>query len=118
MNGRFAAGDIVLADWRDALPKEPNKLRPAIVVEEDGLFDADYPNLLLVPLAEDANLGAPDLSVRIEPSASNGCTKPCFALAAHVTTTSKLRVRRTGSRITLAELAAIRDRIAITLGLA
>ena len=33
MNGRFAAGDIVLADWRDALPKEPNKRRPAIVVE-------------------------------------------------------------------------------------
>ena len=118
MNGSFAAGDIVLADWRDALPKEPNKLRPAIVVEDDGLFDADYPNLLLVPLAEDANLGAPDLSVRIEPSALNGCTKPCFALAAHVTTTSKQRIRRTQSRITTAELGAIRDRLAIALGLA
>ena len=118
MNGSFAAGDIVLADWRDALPKEPNKLRPAIVVEDDGLFDADYPNLLLVLLAEDAKLGAPDLSVRIEPSPLNGCTKPCFALAAHVATTSKQRIRRTQSRVTAAELAAIRDRIAIALGLA
>jgi hypothetical protein len=24
------AGQIVLADWRDALPEEPSKLRPAI----------------------------------------------------------------------------------------
>ena len=33
------AGQIVLADWRgDALPKEPNKRRPAVVVEDDGLF--------------------------------------------------------------------------------
>jgi hypothetical protein len=27
-----AAGQIVLVDWRDALPKEPNKRRPAVVV--------------------------------------------------------------------------------------
>jgi mRNA interferase MazF len=33
------AGQIVLADWRgDALPKEPNKRRPAVVVEDDALF--------------------------------------------------------------------------------
>src|SRR5690348_3092731 len=34
----LSAGQIVLADWRaDALPKEPNRLRPAVVVEDDGL---------------------------------------------------------------------------------
>jgi mRNA interferase MazF len=43
------AGQIVLADWRDALPREPNKLRPAIVVEDDRLFPDDYQNVLLVP---------------------------------------------------------------------
>jgi hypothetical protein len=33
------AGQIVLADWRsDALPKEPNKLRPAAAVVDDRLF--------------------------------------------------------------------------------
>ena len=117
MNGAFRAGDIVLADWRDALPKEPNKRRPAVVVEDDELFDASYPNLIVVPLAEDARLGAPDLTVRIDPTAQNGCTKPCFALATHVTTTSKQRIRRTESHITPAQLAAIRARIAIALGL-
>ncbi len=37
------AGQIVVADWRgDAMSKEPNKLRPAVVVEEDGLFAPAY----------------------------------------------------------------------------
>lgn len=32
-------GQIVLADWRgDALPREPNKRRPAVVVEDERLF--------------------------------------------------------------------------------
>lgn len=56
------AGQIVLADWRgDALPKEPNKRRPAVVVEDDGLFAPAYPNVILVPLTEDAALAIPDL---------------------------------------------------------
>lgn len=33
----FTAGQIVLVDWRDALPKEPNKRRPAVVVEDKEL---------------------------------------------------------------------------------
>ena len=58
------AGQIVLADWRgDALPKEPNKLRPAVVVEDDGLFAPSYPNAILVPLTEDANFAIRELSV-------------------------------------------------------
>lgn len=42
------AGQIVLADWHgDPLLKEPNKRRPAVVVEDDGLFDrADHGELL------------------------------------------------------------------------
>jgi hypothetical protein len=52
----------VVADWRgDALAKEPNKPRPAVVVEEDGLFAPAYPNAILVPLTEDAALAIPDL---------------------------------------------------------
>ena len=118
MSGAFAAGEIVLADWRDALPKEANKLRPAVVVEAEGLFHPDYPNLLLAPLTEDARLGMPDLVVRVEPSAANGCAKPSLILATHVTATSKQRVRRTGARITPDELRQVRERIAISLGLA
>jgi mRNA interferase MazF len=43
---RASAGDIVIVDWcGGALPKEPNRLRPAVVVEDDTLFDPAWPNI-------------------------------------------------------------------------
>ena len=113
----LSAGQIVLVDWRDALPKEPNKRRPAVVVQDSDLFDETYPNVILVPLAEDPHLAIADLSVRILPSAENGCTKPCFALAHHVTTASKQRISLTPSRIAGTELAEIRRLIGVAIGL-
>lgn len=113
----YQAGQIVLVDWRDALPKEGSKRRPAVVVEDSELFDPAYPNLILVPLAEDPHLAIEDLSVAIAPSAENGCAKPCHALAHHVTTTSKQRATPTGSRITAAQLARLRELVALAIGL-
>jgi mRNA-degrading endonuclease toxin of MazEF toxin-antitoxin module len=111
------AGQIVLADWRgDALPKEPNKLRPAVVVEDDGLFAPNYPNAILVPLTEDAALAITDLSVPIEPTAENGCSKPCLAVSHLVTATSKARIRATPSQVTPAQVAQIRRQIALAIG--
>ncbi len=112
----FAGGQIVVADWRDALPKEPNKLRPAVVVEDEALFDPAYPNVMLVPLTEDRRLAIPDLSVAIEPTPQNGCTKRCYALSHCVTTTSAARVTATRSWITHHELHAIRRQIAVAIG--
>ena len=94
----YRAGQIVLVDGCHALPKEPGKMRPAVVVEDSDLFDPSYPNLVLVPLAEDPHLAIADLSVRILPTPENSCTKPCHALAHHVTTTSKRQITPTGSR--------------------
>lgn len=112
------AGQIVLADWRgDALPKEPNKRRPAVVVEDDGLFAAAYPNALLVPLTNDGALAIPDLSVSIAPTPENGCDKPCWAVSHLVATTSKRRLQATQSRITVAQLADIRRQIAMAIGI-
>jgi mRNA-degrading endonuclease toxin of MazEF toxin-antitoxin module len=112
------AGQIVLADWRgDALPKEPNKRRPAVVVEDDNLFAPAYPNTILVPLADDAALVIPDLAVQIAPSAENGCNKPCWAVSHLVATTSKARLKATPSRITADQLAAIRRQIALAVGI-
>ena len=112
----FSAGQIVLVDWRDALPKEPSKRRPAVVVEDSGLFDDTYPNLILVPLTEDPKLAIADLSVRIEPTAKNGCTKPSYALAHHVTTTSKQRITPTSSCIGESQVTEIRRLICIAIG--
>lgn len=113
----FSAGQIVLVDWRDALPKEPSKRRPAVVVEDSGVFDAAYPNLILVPLTDDSRLAIPSLSVAIAPTAENGCTKPSYALAHHVTATSKQRITPTPSRVSTAQLAKIRELIALAVGL-
>lgn len=114
----FAAGDIVIADWRgDALPKEPNKRRPAVVIEDTALFAPDYPNVILVPLSEDASLVIPGLAEPIEPSAGNGCTKRCYALAPFVACTSVARVLGTRSRITPDQLDHIRRQVALTIGL-
>lgn len=112
------AGQIVLADWRgDALPKEANELRPAVVVESDGLFAPAYPNLILVPLTDDEDLLVKSLSVPIAPSAENGCTKRCWAAAHLVTATSKARIRSTTSRVTPDQLVEIWRQIAFAIGL-
>lgn len=112
------AGQIVLADRRgDALPKEPNRRRPAVVVEDDGLFAPAYPNVILVPLTEDATLAIPDLSIAIAPTTENACTKPCWAVSHLVATTSKARLRTTPSRITPDQFAAIRRQIALAVGI-
>lgn len=107
----------MLAGWRgDALPKEPNTPRPAVVVEDDGLFAPGYPNVILVPLTDDAGLVIADLSVAIAPTAENGCAKLCRAASHLVATTSKRRVTATGSCVTAGELAGIRRQVALAVG--
>jgi mRNA-degrading endonuclease toxin of MazEF toxin-antitoxin module len=115
---RPKAGDIVIVDWRGgALPKEPNSLRPAVVVEDETLFAQDYPNVLVVPLTSDAGIAMPSLSVVIDPAPENGCAQRCFALAPFVTAVSARRLRVTASRVGRDQLAAIRGRIAAAIGL-
>ncbi len=115
---RFTAGDIVTVDWRgDSLPKEPNRSRPAVVVEDDTLLDPDYPNVLVVPLTSDARLVVSGLAVTIDPAAENGCAQRCFALAPSVTAVSARRVRATTSRITPDQLGELRRQIAEVIGI-
>lgn len=114
---QFEPGQIVIVDWRDALPKEANKRRPAVVVQDSSLFDPSYPNVILVPVTEDSRMVLPDLSVRIEPTAENGCTKVCFAVSPLVAATSQSRVQATPSRVTADQLARIRRQVAEAIGL-
>jgi mRNA-degrading endonuclease toxin of MazEF toxin-antitoxin module len=106
-----------LADWRDALPKEPNKLRPAVVVEDRALFGPQYPNVILVPLSDDSDFAIPDLALAIDPTPENRCTSRCYALSHCVTTSSKRRIRPTQSRILPEQLDIIRRQIALAIGL-
>ena len=114
---RFKAGDIVVVDWRGgAFPREPNKLRPAIVVEDDELFDENYPNVLVVPLTSDPRLVVFGLTVTIDPEPENGCEQRCFAIAPSITAVSDRRIRLTKSRVRLDQLAEIRRQIAEAIG--
>lgn len=117
--GPFNPGQILLIDWRgDALPKEPNKLRPCVVIEGPDLFDALYPNVLVVPLADDPAYVIPALCVKIAPSAQNGCTKTCYAVSHAVTAASKQRIKAvTPSQITPEQLRQIRSQVAESIGL-
>jgi mRNA-degrading endonuclease toxin of MazEF toxin-antitoxin module len=116
---RPPAGSIVLVDWRGgALPREPNRLRPAVVVEDHDLFPEQYPNTVIVPLTRDEGLAYPSFAERIEPDSENGVDATCWALAHHVTSVSLQRVRTTASRITAGQVGGIRRRIALALGIA
>ena len=115
---RPVAGTIVLVDWRTgAVPQEPTKIRPAVVVEGEALFPDSYPNTLVVPLTSDEGLAYPAFAERIEPTAKNGAQATSWALAHHVTTVSLRRVQSTSSRITPAQLHSLRQRISLALGL-
>ena len=114
----FPAGTIIIVDWRCyVVPKEPDKLRPAIIVENDELFESGYPNVILVPLACDSRPGLPSLSVVINPTPENGCMHRPFAIALMVIAASIRRIRETPSRITDTQLRQIRQPIARAIGL-
>jgi mRNA interferase MazF len=113
----FRAGQIVLADWRDALPREPNKLRPAIVIEDERVFDTDYPNVILVPLCGDRRAAPEEFTLPIDPTPENGCTGRCYALSCSVSATSVKRLRETQSYILPEQVAEIRRQIAFAIGL-
>jgi mRNA interferase MazF len=82
-----------------------------------GLQRRFYPNVILVPLTEDERLAIPELSLTIDPTPENGCSKRCWALAHCVATTSAARMRPTTSRVTSGQLRAIRRQIALAIGL-
>jgi mRNA-degrading endonuclease toxin of MazEF toxin-antitoxin module len=114
---RPAAGTIVIVDWRGgAFPSEPGRLRPAVVVEDHELFPDEYPNLLVVPLTRDEGLAHGSFAERIEPTPENGAEATSWALAHHVTSVSRRRIKPTVSRITAQQLSSIRARIALAVG--
>ncbi len=119
------AGQIVTVDWRkdpehpaqDPQPPEPNKLRPAVVVQDTELFDPAYPTVLVVPMTGDHALAIPDLTVVLQPSPSNGCKKVSYLLPQNLTCVAKTRITAaTKSQITPVELQHLRQLVVLTIG--
>jgi len=115
---RPAAGHIVLVDWRGgAMPGEPTRIRPAVVVEWAEVFPVEYPVTLVVPLTRDERLARSRLAVQIDPTPENGAATTSWALAHHVGSVSLRRVKPTQSHITADQLRLIRLRIGLALDL-
>ncbi|MDP9024225.1 MAG: type II toxin-antitoxin system PemK/MazF family toxin [Candidatus Eremiobacteraeota bacterium] len=114
----MTSGSIVWLDFRrDSVPKEANKLRPAIIVEDRSLFAAEFPNVVVVPCTTRLTYEIPALCVRIEPDERNGFDLTNWAVAHSVTTASKSRiVKTTDYRVSTRSLAEIRARIVELLG--
>ena len=119
------AGQIVAVDWRkepadpaqNPQPPEPNKLRPAVVVQDTELFDPAYPTVLVVPMTGDSALAIPDLTVVLQPCRTNGCKKLSHLLPQHLTCVAKTRITSvTQSEITPAELQQLRQLVVLTIG--
>lgn len=120
------AGQIVTVDWRkdpdepaqDPQPPEPNKLRPAVVVQDTELFDPAYPTVLVVPMTGDPALAIPDLTGVLQPRPSNGCKKVSYLLPQNLTCVAKTRITAaaTKSQITPTELQQLRQLVVLSIG--
>jgi mRNA interferase MazF len=116
---RSAAGDVCVLNWRgDGLPKEANKIRPCVIVEDTDLFAEEHPNVIVVPLTTNASTIISQLAVTIAPTRENGLERTSFAPAYMVTAASKQRLQgEPFGRITRAQLHSIRAYIAESLGI-
>ena len=86
-------------------------------MQDTGLFDPSYPTVLVVPMTGDAALAIPDLTVVLQPSASNGCKKVSYLLPQHLTCVAKTRIRAvTDSRISPTELQQLRQLVVLAIG--
>jgi hypothetical protein len=78
------------------------------------IFGDRYPNVIIVPLSHELAGSVDLLATSIDPPPENGCKDRCYALSAHVASTSRSRiVRQTASHITAEQLATIRAQIAL-----
>jgi hypothetical protein len=87
------------------------------VVQDTELFDPSYPTVLMVPMTGDPALAMPDLTVVLQPTPTNGCTKVSYLLPQNLTCVAKTRITATTeSRITPAELQQLRQLVVLAIG--
>ena len=112
-------------DWRtdpdnpaqNPQPPQPNKLRPAVVVQDTELFHRTYPTVLVVPMTSDPALAIADLTVVLQPLPFNGCKNVSYLLPQNLTCVAKTRIATvTSSVITAAELQQLRQLMVLTIG--
>ena len=88
-----------------------------MVVQDTELLDPSYPTVLVVPMTSDRELVMADLTVVLQPTATNGCRKVSYLVPQNLTCVAKTRVKEvTGSHITAAQLQQLRELIVLLIG--
>jgi mRNA interferase MazF len=114
---RPRAGDILIVDFRaGALPGEPNKIRPAVVIDNDMLFADDFDGVFVAPITSDERRVHPLFAVLLEPDMQNRCKTRSWVLGNRATAVSPLRCRMTEASITTEQLQLVRQRVAYMMG--
>ena len=88
-----------------------------MVVQDCALFDVVYPTVLVVPMTSTPELAIPDLTVVLQPSATDGCKKVSYLLPQNLTCVAKTRIiTATDSCVTPAELLQLRQLVVLAIG--
>ena len=112
---RLVRGSIVLVDLDPTLGHEQRGRRPAVIVSEPEILEAQrFPLTAVVPITSTPGRGV--LYPRLEPGPS-GLRRVSFALLDQIRSVDKRRIRRHFGAVTADELRAIDDGLRYFLAL-
>lgn len=68
MTQKIKQGEVWLANLNPSRGKEPGKVRPVLILQEQALLDATHPTTIIIPLSTQLIHDAYPLRVRLEKS--------------------------------------------------
>ena len=109
-------GEVWVARLDPRQGAEAGKNRPVLIVQEDRLTDAGMPTVLVVPLT--TRLWAPFEPMRSRITARDALRQDCHAMAEHVRSIDRGRLRQGPlTTATREEMAAVERSLRVVLGL-
>ncbi|HUP01501.1 MAG TPA: type II toxin-antitoxin system PemK/MazF family toxin [Gemmatimonadota bacterium] len=113
---RLDRGSIVLVGLDPAIGHEQRGARPAVIISDPDVSDAQrFPILCVVPITGTAGTGS--LYPRLAASRESRLRKSSFALVDQLRSIDKQRVQRVFGRISSSEMTAIDEGLRLYLGI-
>ena len=104
----MARGDILLVALPDSDKREERGTRPAIAIQTDT---ADSPMLMIIPITSSLGALRFPLTVKLEPSSSNGLTLESVAMVFQLWAIDRRRIVRKIGTLDVESLAKIEEEI-------
>ncbi|MDF3078244.1 MAG: type toxin-antitoxin system PemK/MazF family toxin [Sphingobacteriaceae bacterium] len=90
--------DICLIDFNPARGTMSGKIRPALVIQTNGLNKVNHPSTIVIPLSSQSYEKTSLLRYKILPTETNGLEKISFAVIDQLTTVDNRKIKsRLGS---------------------